>query len=135
MSSYKLHPHHGLCIAFFEGKGYSSEFIDHMTALIKTLSESSLVQMTFCKDIICTKCPNIREHQCINQEKVLRFDKAVLAACNLHVSQMLKWGDFRNTVYRQIILKDKLRSVCGDCQWKTICQDKADEIATKKKLP
>lgn len=133
MSIYSLHPHHGLCIAFFEGKGYSSEFTAHMAAFIRNLSDSSLVRLTLSEDVICAYCPNIRNHRCIHNSKVLRFDQAVLAACSLQEGQVLRWEDFRNMVDRLIIRKGILNTICGDCQWRAICQAKADRAAQKEK--
>lgn len=133
MSIYPLHPHHGLCITYFEGKGYSPEFTAHMTAVIRALSDSSLVRLTLGEDVICTYCPNIRNHQCIHHNKVLRFDQAVLTVCGLQEGQVLRWEDFRNVVDRLIISKGILSTICGDCRWRTICQAKADKAAQKEK--
>ena len=35
-----LRPHHSLCIQFFEGKGYSPQFVDGMTKTIKMLEQN-----------------------------------------------------------------------------------------------
>ena len=34
MSSFKIRPHHGLCTAFFEGKGYSGDFVRNMANVL-----------------------------------------------------------------------------------------------------
>jgi hypothetical protein len=34
MSYPVLRPHHGLCFQFYEGKGYSPDFIDHMEKVV-----------------------------------------------------------------------------------------------------
>ena len=39
---YKIRPHHGLCIAFFEGKGYSPEFVRHMEQTIANLKQATI---------------------------------------------------------------------------------------------
>ena len=38
---YKIRPHHGMCIAFFKGKGYSEKFTAHMKDIIKELENQS----------------------------------------------------------------------------------------------
>lgn len=35
MSEFLIRPHHMLCLQFFEGKGYSSEFKEAMENIIK----------------------------------------------------------------------------------------------------
>lgn len=133
MSVYKLRPHHGICIAFFEGKGYSPEFVANMTAVIRSLEKSSYIKLFTGEDIICSCCPNSKDQKCIN--KVKQYDKAVLDACDLHPDQVLSWGKFTALIYEKIILKDKLYSVCGSCEWSGICQKKADRIIKKRELP
>ena len=32
-----LRPYHGMCFQFYEGKGYSADFTDHMGRVIKEL--------------------------------------------------------------------------------------------------
>lgn len=34
---YTLRPHHGMCLAYFEGKGYSSSFCVHMGEVLEKL--------------------------------------------------------------------------------------------------
>ncbi|ADU26226.1 DUF1284 domain-containing protein [Ethanoligenens harbinense] len=129
MFNYKLHPHHGVCIAFFEGKGYSPSFIQNMQAVINLLDNSAQIQLVTGKDVICSECPNIRNNQCIHQKTVVRFDRAVLAACHLHAGQILKWTDFKQMVFSHIISRGTIRSICGGCQWEMLCHNKADKLA------
>jgi hypothetical protein len=135
MSTYRLRPHHGLCIAFFEGKGYSPEFIDTMTTVIGTLQETSCVQLTTGEDILCADCPNNCEHICVHDNKVGRYDENVLAACHLNTGEVLSWRDFSNLIHTHILLVDKLHTICGDCEWGVICQSKADRISKNQGMP
>ena len=55
-----LRPHHGMCFQFYEGKGYSADFTDHMGRVIKEL-EADPEQKVVLKaetDIVCENCPN-----------------------------------------------------------------------------
>ena len=38
---YIIRAHHGMCVAFFQGKGYSSEFTYHMSKIIEQLEKKS----------------------------------------------------------------------------------------------
>lgn len=66
-----LRPHHGLCIGFFEGRGYSAEFVRHMTEVIAVLEAEDL-EIT-----LVTHCD---------------------ALCGLHAGSALRWSAFRETV-------------------------------------
>ena len=39
-TTYRIRPHHGMCLYFFEGKGYSEGFIKHMVESLRMKMES-----------------------------------------------------------------------------------------------
>ena len=126
MSSYKIRPHHGLCTAFFEGKGYSGDFVRNMSDVIKMLEgDDPEIILTVGEDMICANCPNNRTHICESSEKVGRYDNTVLKMCGLSEGDAVRWSDFRDTVFDRIISEGRLPEVCGDCQWFNICGGKS----------
>lgn len=40
MSVYKIRAHHGMCLPFFRGEGYSGAFVENMTRMKKILEEN-----------------------------------------------------------------------------------------------
>ena len=50
---YTLRPHHGMCLAYFEGKGYSSSFCVHMGEVLEKLEKGARVKLTVAGDEIC----------------------------------------------------------------------------------
>ena len=126
MSSFKIRPHHGLCTAFFEGKGYSGDFVRNMANVIEMLErENPEIILTVGEDIICANCPNNRTHICDSSEKVAGYDNTVLEMCGLSAGDIVCWSDFRETVFEKIISLGRLCQVCGDCQWYHICGEKS----------
>ncbi len=118
MSEYKLRLHHGLCIGFFEGKGYSLEFVRNMTAVIDMLdSTNPEIELTANRDIICCCCPCT---EC--RDKALSYDLRVAEICG--ISGKVRWNDFRKTIYEKIIQSGRLKEICSDCQWFYICEKK-----------
>lgn len=52
----KLRPHHLLCTQGYSGKGYSREFVENMTEIVKSIkNEKVQVQLIFSEDDICSK--------------------------------------------------------------------------------
>ena len=126
MSNYKLRPHHGLCTAFFEGKGYSGDFVRNMADVIEMLERvDPKIILTVGEDMICANCPNNGTHSCESTDKVARYDNAVLEICGLSAGDVIQWSDFRDTVFIKIISAGRLPEVCGDCQWFNICGEKS----------
>lgn len=55
---YSLRPHHGMCLAYFEGKGYSNYFTMHMQEMLDFYLCNPDVCLCISPDEICTACPN-----------------------------------------------------------------------------
>ena len=122
MSTCKLRPHHGLCIAFFEGKGYSAAFAENMKRVIAVLEANDPeVTLADSADVICAACPNDRGGVCESAEKVGRYDDAVLRLTGHACGDTLRWSEFRALADGRILSPGLLGEVCGDCQWYGIC--------------
>ena len=88
---------------YFQGCGYSDEFTENMRYVISNLKNGSEVLLT---------------RGC---EKVKSYDSAVISSCNLDFDKVYEYGCLYSVVENNIIKKDMLRFVCGDCQWFHIC--------------
>ena len=119
----RLRPHHGMCIPFYEGKGYSASFTDHMGAVIRDCAEDAdrTVLLTVSTDAVCEACPENRAGVCASAEKVKRYDEAVLSLCGLSEGDVLPYTAFLKRVKEAILDKGKRRSICGDCAWNDVC--------------
>ena len=86
-----LRPHHGMCFQFYEGKGYSEDFTDHMGRIIRELERdpSQTIRLQVTTDVVCENCPNNKNGKCSSQDKVIRYDKEVLEACEITEGQEL----------------------------------------------
>lgn len=67
----KLRAHHGMCLAFFEGKGYSAGFTAHMAWILEYLEqENPTVTVVAEADCICGGCPNLANGICESADLV-----------------------------------------------------------------
>ena len=127
MSEIRLRPHHGLCLSFFEGYGYSEEFVANMKAVEASIQETNGLQeieIVLEADDICKCCPNLEQGTCNSQEKVNDYDQAVLQLCGLEEHQRLSYREFHELVQYDIISTNQLEQVCKNCQWFSICEKK-----------
>lgn len=125
MSKSKLRPHHLLCLHFFEGKGYSDKFTANMTSVKSALEQlDPWIELVRGSDIICGSCPNNINGVCSSDEKVSRYDKAVLSLCGIDTDCELSFSRLQSIVLEKIIYPHRLEEVCGDCQWNYICSKK-----------
>lgn len=124
MSAFKLRPHHGLCIRFFKGMGYSAEFTQNMQDIIRILKANDPVVILSPEcDVLCSCCPHNLDGTCSSQTKVQRFDDAVLRLCGLSPGKPLHWSEFSALVSENILNSGRLCEVCTDCDWYHICEE------------
>ena len=101
--TYPIRPHHGMCLAFFIGNGYSNEFTAHMQEMLDLFTKGADVCLTVKTDEICSACPNNCEGVCEAAEKVKRYDNEVLVECGLKEGQKLAFPEFTEAVQKKII--------------------------------
>lgn len=116
-----LRPHHGLCLGFFEGYGYSDGFSQNMAAVLKGLKADTTVRLVKGLDCICSNCPN-RDSGCPGAAK---YDSSVLELCGFAEGQKMTWTEFAEKLRERVTEPGKLEEICKDCRWIHICRNKA----------
>lgn len=114
-----LRAHHGMCLYFFQGKGYSGDFVENMGQMKETLEENPLIRLLEGYDDVCAACPNKRTESCA--EKASRYDREVLRRCGLSVGDTLPYRDFSENIIETILRPGLRAEICGDCQWSSLC--------------
>lgn len=118
-----LRPHHLLCIGYFRGNGYSPAFVENMQRVIARLEkEDPAVTLVCGGDVLCASCPHDAFGRCDSADKVDRYDAAVLRLCGLREGDRARWSYLRRLVVERILRPDLRPSVCGGCQWETLCR-------------
>ena len=120
MSVYKIRAHHGVCLYFFQGKGYSGEFVENMSRMKAILEKNPEISLMDSPDDICAACPNRLTENCA--EKASRYDREVLRRCGLFVGEQLPYRDFSRKGIEPILRPGKRAEICGDCQWSSLCR-------------
>lgn len=116
----KLRPHHSLCMQFFIGKGYSPAFTKHMYQCLD-LPRDCIVEITFGLDELCQFCPNHPAGICDSQQHVHEIDTRVANRFHYVEGTKLTLGEFWDNARSQIIEKNQVHQVCGDCAFLSIC--------------
>lgn len=125
---YQIRPHHGMCFAFFQGKGYSSAFTEHMKNMKENLRRNPEVVLLCGADDVCACCPHNQNGTCTDavsgesSGKAEKYDRLVLACCGLSEGTKLRWKDFAASVRQNILSPGKREEICGDCAWSGLCR-------------
>ena len=121
---HRIRPHHGMCLYFFEGKGYSNTFSEHMARVKEELLQNNgeaLLELVTQTDDICSACPHNRNGNCETYGKVNAYDAGVLAYCGLESGQRITFHELEALVETKILQEGNSRKICGDCEWSSIC--------------
>lgn len=121
--TYKLRAHHGLCLFFFKRKGYSNEFVENMAKIKCELEGNPLILVTNQTDEICNYCPNNIYGKCKTEKTVCEYDKQVLKMCHVSAGEIIPYLDFQRLIHRNILLSDKRKKICQNCEWDSLCND------------
>lgn len=121
MKIYPLRPHHGMCLAFFVGKGYSDGFTENMKNMLERFVDGAFIRLQTGPDEICRACPDRRGDACVSEKKVVRYDRAVLSACGLKEGDVVAFKEFTRAVQVYIIETGRRTEICSDCSWNEIC--------------
>lgn len=119
MSLYKIRAHHGMCLPFFRGEGYSGAFVENMSRMKQLLVENPPIQLTQGSDDICAACPSRLSRDCAG--KACRYDREVLRRCGLEIGDTMPYLDFSRLVTERILRPGKRSEICADCQWDSLC--------------
>jgi len=118
----KIRAHHGMCLFYFQGKGYSADFVSHMANVKKILLEADpLIEIVAQTDEICSSCPNNENGLCTSHEKVLLYDRSVLRFCGLEEGCQMHFSEFMQLVSDRILSPGKRCEICPDCMWNEWC--------------
>ena len=91
----RLRPHHLLCTQGYSGKGYSTEFVQNMSAIVHSLRNvpGTRIRLVFGSDSLCAHCPHhTADDLCEAQEKVSRFDRKTVEYFDLHEGRVCLSG-------------------------------------------
>ena len=117
-----LRGHHLICLHFFNGEGYSEEFIRNLKNALKKM-EHSPVEICSGADEICMKCPYLKDNTCHydnNAEEDIRdMDTKALELLNLSPGSKADWNSIRDAVPGIFIQWHA--SYCESCDWITAC--------------
>lgn len=117
-----VRPHHGMCLAYFKGVGYSDGFSVHMQEMLDIFQKGAKIQLHADTDEICSACPNNIAGSCTTYSLVKKYDDAVLEMCGLQNGQIMEFTDFTDKVQEKILAVGKREHICGECKWNTICE-------------
>ena len=113
-----IRPHHLLCLKWFVGEGYSTDFTKNMHEILFKLNNANQeFILTLEKDNICSKCPNLNSSAiCTSATKVSLMDSKVIKYFSLTPSKTYNYIDIKKKI-EDSITNEIINDICGNCEW------------------
>ena len=122
-----LRSHHLVCMQSFIGKGYSVDFINNFSKIMRFLTsnpDDDIIMITNKCDDICKRCPNImNNNKCKDEEYTLQLDSVYYKVLNLSTVQYYSWNRIKYLVSMNL-KSNTFKNTCNACQWFDICSKK-----------
>lgn len=106
---------------YWVGNGYSESYTKFVNEILPQIKNGLPVEITFGPDSLCSVCPHLKNGICDSQERVTKFDKAVIDYCGMEEGQTVNWNDMFKLVSEKIMDAVLFESICGDCSWAEYC--------------
>jgi hypothetical protein len=115
--------HHLICLNFYNGEGYSTGYIEHLSQTL-AIAEKEAVKICVGADCICKECPNLCDEKCEcyeNAEADIRcMDATALDLLGLSPDTSISWKEVREKIGD--IFHEWYGLYCKDCNWISACR-------------
>ena len=122
----KIRAHHLLCMQGFQGQGYSREFNENMSKVIRILKSNPEQEIKIVEecDAICKYCPHNKNMRCkniISNWMIKQMDRNVIKKLKID-SGTPKSAESIIALTNEIFKTQKdIKEICGNCGWKEKC--------------
>ena len=118
MDVFKLRPHHINCLFFYEGKGYSKQFVENMNCIVEHLRNNpeQMIVLEKQNDSLCGVCPNLKENLCISSDKIGSLDQATLENYGLKEDEIYSFQEIKEKIYKNFS-STTFHLICSRCEW------------------
>lgn len=119
----ELRGHHLICLNFFQGEGYSKEFVDNLKSVLKKAKENAVLVVEGA-DNVCLFCPYLIRGECNYkpqaEKEIKRLDELALKLLNIKKGELISFNEISSSLPQILSLWKK--EACSDCDWKKVCQ-------------
>jgi hypothetical protein len=119
----RLRGHHLICLQFYRGEGYSSEFVENLERVISRAREYGILVVEGADDV-CNHCHYLINGKCTykdNAEEEIRYlDLLALALLELNSGRETTWEYIRKKLPE--IIEEWEEKACRNCDWRDVCE-------------
>lgn len=116
----RLRGHHLICLHFFQGEGYSQEFVDNLQQVVTRAEKGDEIEIVAGSDDVCRLCPSMSDDTCAHDdEEIRKLDRISLKRLEMTVGDRTFWHDIKSKL--QSAPEGWLDAFCEGCYWEDVC--------------
>jgi len=123
----KLRGHHLVCLHFFRGEGYSTEFIANLRKILKRAEIGEQIEAASEADDVCNICPYLKGQECFytkeSDPEIQEMDREALMLLELSGRDTVLWLDIRKKI--PALFHRWSEEFCRACDWRRACEKDA----------
>jgi hypothetical protein len=123
----RLRGHHFICLQFFEGWGYSEEFVENLREVVGRATDRPAILVAGADDV-CSSCDGLgRDGTCQDPQageiEVNRIDGIAWGVLGIAPGDLLSLADARERLVGDAVSAGRWRfDACDGCTWETTCE-------------
>lgn len=119
----RLRGHHLVCLRFFQGQGYSQEFVENLEDMMRRARESEEIEVVSGADDVCRACLSLQGDKCVAKPgmdaKIREMDAEAVAHLGVEVGAKVYWRQITAKV--MVPSKGWMAGFCEGCDWEKVC--------------
>lgn len=122
----KLRGHHLICLHFFQGEGYSREFIENLKGVVGRAEAGEEIELVEGADDVCRACPALKDGRCASkpdaEAEIREMDVEAAAHLGISAGERVHWRDLKVKV--GATPKEWFAAFCAGCDWEKACVER-----------
>jgi len=121
----RLRGHHLICLHFFNGEGYSPDFVANLRNVLERAEAGEQINICEGADDVCSACPSLQEKHCLyreDSEKEIRgMDRAAIELLRIRSRVKISWPEIKARIPE--IFASWSGKFCRGCDWFSVCRN------------
>jgi len=131
----RLRGHHLICLHFFSGEGYDSEFVENLRKILEKAESGEEIEICSGADDICRKCPHLKGERCLHDEdvdgEIREMDRRAIKLLRLSAHRRVKWLKIKDEI--PAVMHEWSKDYCKTCSWRSACEATFTDSLTYQK--
>lgn len=119
----KFRGHHLICLHFFQGEGYSEEYVENLRNVLERADKKEEIEVVEGPDDICRACPSLKEDRCNHKNgadlEISNLDNIAIKFLGVAKGEKVIWSNIKNKI--KLAPKEWLAAFCEGCDWENVC--------------